>query len=70
VNVPQPAPVQPVAQSTGAPVNEETLQTLIAISGKPRDLCVRALQATQGNPDVAFELLMSGLPPGQEAAAM
>jgi hypothetical protein len=62
--------VQPVAQSTAAPVNEETLNTLIAISGKSRDLCVRALQAAQGNPDVAFEFLSMGLPTGQEAAAL
>jgi len=51
-------------------VNEEHLSTLIAISGKPRALCERALQAANGNPDVAFEFLTMGIPSGQEAAAM
>ena len=32
----------------------------MSISGKPKDLCVRALAAAQGIPDVAFEFLMSG----------
>ena len=32
----------------------------MAISGKPKELCVQALTAAQGIPDVAFEFLMSG----------
>lgn len=32
----------------------------MAISGKDRDLCIRALAAAQGIPDVAFEFLLSG----------
>jgi hypothetical protein len=61
--------VQPSATANAAPVDEETVATLIAISGKPRDLCIRALQAANGNPDVAFEFLTMGIPSGQEAAA-
>lgn len=30
------------------------------ISGKTRDQCLLALRAAQGNPDVAFEILLSG----------
>ena len=32
----------------------------MAISGKPRDLCIQALMAANNIPDVAFEFLMSG----------
>ena len=35
----------------------------MAISGKPRDLCIRALTAAHNIPDVAFEFLMSGYIP-------
>jgi hypothetical protein len=41
----------------------------MAISGKDKELCTRALAAAQGVPDVAFEFLMSGhipnIQPGQ-----
>lgn len=43
-------------------VDEETVGTLIAISGKQRDECVRALQAAFGDPDRAFEYLQIGIP--------
>lgn len=33
----------------------------MAISGKERDLCIRALMASNHQPDLAFEILMSGL---------
>ena len=36
----------------------------MSISGKPRDQCIAALRAAFGNPDRAFEFLMSGLPAG------
>lgn len=50
-------------QPTAPAVDEEMLETLVAISGKPRDLCVRALQASNNNPDLAFEILASGMIP-------
>lgn len=37
------------------------MNDLIALSGKPRDLCIRALTAAQGIPDIAYDLLMSGV---------
>ena len=36
----------------------------MSISGKPREQCIQALRAAFGNPDRAFEFLMSGLPAG------
>lgn len=32
----------------------------MAITGKPKELCLQALAAAQNIPDVAFEFLMSG----------
>lgn len=32
----------------------------MAISGKPRELCIQALMAANNIPDVAFEFLLSG----------
>jgi hypothetical protein len=43
----------------------------MAISGKPRELCIRALIAAHNIPDIAFEFLMNPdmIPPiGQEGA--
>ena len=34
------------------------------ISGKPKEQCQAALRAAFGNPDRAFEYLMSGVPMG------
>jgi hypothetical protein len=39
---------------------EAAVNELMAISGSPRDLCIRALAAAQNIPDLAFEFLMSG----------
>ena len=39
------------------------------ISGKPRDQCVAALRAAFGNPDRAFEFLMTGIPAGGAGGA-
>lgn len=43
-----------------SPEVEAAVNELMAISGKPKELCQQALQAAQGIPDVAFEFLMSG----------
>lgn len=37
------------------------MSELIMISGKPRDQCILALRAAFGNPDRAFEYLLSGV---------
>ena len=56
-----PAQSQPAAQSQAlSPEVEAAVNELMAISGKPKELCVQALAAAQGIPDVAFEFLMSG----------
>jgi UV excision repair protein RAD23 len=60
---PQPQP-QPTVQAHGlSPEVEAAVNELMAISGKPKDLCTQALAAAQGIPDVAFEFLMSGYIP-------
>ena len=43
-----------------SPEVEAAVNELMAISGKPKELCTQALAAAQGIPDVAFEFLMSG----------
>ena len=54
--MPQPnPPAQELSPEVEAAVNE-----LMAISGKDKELCVRALAAAQGVPDIAFEFLLSG----------
>jgi hypothetical protein len=56
-----------------SPEVEAAINELMAISGKPKELCQQALQAAQGIPDVAFEFLMSGhipqMPAGGGAGA-
>lgn len=46
-----------------SPEVEAAVNELMAISGKPKELCAQALAAAQGIPDVAFEFLMSGYIP-------
>ena len=43
-----------------SPETEDAVNNLMSVSGKPRELCIRALAASQGIPDVAFEFLISG----------
>lgn len=40
---------------------EVAANELVMISGKPKDQCILALRAAFGNPDRAFEFLMSGV---------
>lgn len=42
-------------------MDAESVSTLVAITGKPRELCIQALQMTQGNADVACSLLLEGI---------
>lgn len=47
-----------------SPEVESAVNELMAISGKPKELCTQALQAANGIPDIAFEFLISGqIPP-------
>lgn len=41
---------------------EVAVNDLVAITGKSKDQCTLAIRAAQGNPDVAYEILASGLP--------
>jgi len=41
---------------------EVAVNDLIAITGKSKELCTLAIRAAQGNPDVAYEILASGMP--------
>jgi len=34
----------------------------MSISGRTRDDCIKAFRFTNGNPDIAFEVLLSGQP--------
>jgi hypothetical protein len=40
---------------------EVAVNELVMISGKPKDQCVLALRAAFGDPNRAFEYLMSGV---------
>ena len=78
---PQPVAQQPPAPSGGnnnnsggsgggsgalpAGVSEESVSTLVAITNKPRDLCIQALQMTQGNADLACSILLEGINPAE-----
>lgn len=41
---------------------EVAVNDLIAITGKSKEQCSLAIRAAQGNPDVAYEILSSGMP--------
>lgn len=76
----QPQPSQPVAQANPAPstgagglpagVDEESVSTIVAITNKPREQCIQALQLARGNADLACSLLMEGVDLNQVAGAM
>ena len=57
-NVPEQQQPQPPVALT--PEQEASVNELIAISGKSREMCIQALTAAHNIPDVAFEFLMSG----------
>lgn len=63
-----PAQAQPTAAAASQqlpPQVEQAITELISISGQSRENCVRALAAAHNQPDLAFEILMSGgLPEG------
>lgn len=40
------------------------MNDLVMLTGKSRDQCILALRAAQGVPDVAYEILASGMPLG------
>ena len=42
-------------------VDEDGINTLVGITGKPRDQCIRALQIARGNADLACSLLFEGV---------
>ena len=58
-------PVQPTA-STALPegVTEDAVGMLVAASGKPREMVIQALAMAQGNGDLAFTILLEGIPMG------
>lgn len=41
---------------------------LVAASGKPRELVIQALTMAQGNGDLAFTILLEGIPMGGNGA--
>lgn len=67
----QPAQQQPSSASgSGALPGEQEaqVQELMMISAKPREACVAALRAAFGDPNRAFEYLMSGASFGEGGA--
>jgi hypothetical protein len=41
---------------------EASANELVMISGKSKELCLAALRASNGDPDVAFEILSGNIP--------
>ena len=60
--VSQPVPGQPQPAAGLSPELEVAVNDLVAITGKTKEQCTLALRAAQGNPDVAYEILASGMP--------
>ncbi len=46
---------------------EVAVNDLVMLTGRTKDQCILALRAAQGVPDVAYEILASGMPLSQEA---
>jgi len=66
-----PAPSATTTESSSAEADEfptEVINNLKAL-GFPESDCRACLRASNGNPDVAVEFLMNGIPPGISAAA-
>lgn len=61
---------QPNAGGLPPGVTEDAVSTLVAITNKPRDLCVMALQLTQGNADMACSVLFEGIDMNQMQAML
>lgn len=57
----QAPPSQPSAPGL-TPEMEVAANDLVMLTGKSKDQCILALRASQGNPDVAYEILASGMP--------
>jgi hypothetical protein len=67
-------PTQPPA-ATGAPQQlspevESAVNELTSISGQSRENCIRALAMAQNQPDLAFDILLQGVPSEEELQAM
>lgn len=45
---------------------EVAVNDLVAITGKTKEQCTLALTAARGNPDVAYEILSSGMGGGDQ----
>jgi UV excision repair protein RAD23 len=52
----------PQTQANLPPQAEEAINELVSISGRSRDDCIQALRLAYGDPNRAFEYLMSGAP--------
>ena len=51
-------------------MTEDGVSTLVAITNKPREACIIALQLTQGNADMACSILFEGLDMNQMQAML